>query len=320
MKEKVLLTRQIKNAPGVEDALREEFRLIERPDIGEKEIISLAGDIDGIVAPHTKINEAIIKAAPLLRVIATPQVGFENINIAVATRYNIPVVASIGVAAETVAEYTLGLMIGLARRITRADRDLKEKKDWSAREPYGDPSLEMGTDVTGLTVGLVGLGAIGREVARICRAALSSRVLAYDPFVSKENMEALGVEKRDNLTEMAGEVDFLSLHMGLSKDTRHIINGTVLRSMKPGAYLINCARGGVVDEGALVRALEEKWIAGAAVDCFEAEPISPDNPLLDMPSVILTPHLAGITTQACLKRGLEMIKNIKDVRLLYPCL
>lgn len=313
MREKVLLTGNIAGLPGIEDALREKFQLIERPGIGEKEIISLVKDINGIIAPHTDITGEIISTAPMLQVIATPQVGFDKIDVIAATKFNIPVIASVGMATLTVAEFTLGLIIDLARRITRSDHDLREKKNWSARAPYADTKLEMGIDLNGLTIGLVGLGAIGRDVARICKVALSSRVLAYDPFVSKEAMEAQGVEKRDNLVNMVKEVDFLSLHLLSSKDTKDIINETIFRSMRPDAYLINCARGEVVDEKALVRALEEKWIAGAAIDCFEEEPINPDNPLLNLPNVVLTPHIAGIAVQSCLEKAREMLKRIIDI-------
>jgi phosphoglycerate dehydrogenase-like enzyme len=313
MRKKVLLTKQIQSLPGAEKALRHRFEVIECPSEKEREIISLVKNVNGIIAPHTDITEEIIRAAPLLQIIITPQVGFDKINVAAATKYGVPVVASIGMTSETVAEFTLGLIIALARRIPWSDRDFRQKKDWSARAPFADPTLEMGIDLYGLTIGLIGLGSIGSSVARICKAALSSRVLAYDPFVSRERMEIQGVEKRENLIDMVKEVDFLSLHMSLSNNTYHSIDESIFRSMKSDAFFINCARGEVVDEKALYKALKEKWIAGAAIDCFEEEPIKPDNPLLNMPNVIVTPHIAGITIQSCTKRGQEMVKRIIDV-------
>ena len=140
----------------------------------------------------------------------------------------------------------------------------------------------------------------------------SARMLAYDPFVNRETMAAQGVEKQDNLIAMSREVDFLSLHVALTDDTRHLISETVLRAMKPGAFLINCARGEVVDEKALVMALQNKWIAGAAIDVLK-EPINQRNPLLDMSNVIITPHLAGITVQSSFKRVEEIAGRLVDL-------
>jgi D-3-phosphoglycerate dehydrogenase len=212
-----------------------------------------------------------------------------------------------------VAEFTLGLMIALARRIVKSDHDLHLKKDWSIRATYLDPAADMGIDLRGATIGLVGFGFIGSSVAGLCRRAFSARILAYDPFVTREKMLAQGVEKRDSLIDIAREVDFLSLHMVLTDATRHLINETILRAMKPGAYLINCARGEVVDEKALITALLNNWIAGAAIDVLEEEPIDPRNPLLNMPNVIITPHIAGITVQSSSQRGEEIVKQMLDI-------
>jgi len=150
-------------------------------------------------------------------------------------------------------------------------------------------------------------------VARLCQRAFSARVLAFDPYINRAEMLALGAEKRDSLIEMVREVDFLSLHMALTSETRHLINETILRAMKPGAYLINCARGEVVDEKALVTALQNNWIKGAAIDVLEEEPLNERNPLLDMPNVIITPHIAGITVLSSFQRGEEIVKRILEI-------
>ena len=313
MRKKVLLTKGINYLPGAEEALKKEVEVVVSPGATEKEIMPLLRDINAIIAPDTNITEAIIQAAPLLQAISTPQVGYDKINVAAATKFGVPVIASVGLTANAVAEFTVGLMIGLARRIPRSDRDLREKKNWSARALYANPAQEMGIDFKGSTVGLIGLGFIGSSVARICKAAFSCRVLAYDPFVSKEIMAAQGIEKREDIISLAREADFVSLHMSLTNETRHVINETVLHAMKPSAFLVNCARGPVVDEKALVKALQEKWIAGAATDVYEEEPINPENPLLNLPNVIVTPHIGGVTVGSSIIRGQEMVKRILDV-------
>jgi D-3-phosphoglycerate dehydrogenase / 2-oxoglutarate reductase len=313
MRKKVLLTRTVNYLPGAEEALGKAVDMIFSPGITEKEIIPLVKDVNAIVAPDTTITESIIQAAPMLQVVSTPQVGYDKINVAAATKAGVPVVANVGLTADAVAEFTVGLMISIARRIVRADHDLKEKKNWSIRGPYANPKTEMGIDFKGSIVGLVGLGAIGSTVARMCKSGFSCRILAFDPFVSQERMAAMGVEKRDSLTALAKEVDFLSLHINLINETKHLINETVLRAMKPGAFLINCARGPVVDEKALVKALQEKWITGAATDVFEEEPVNPENPLLTMPNVIVTPHIGGVTVQSSVRRGSELVKRILEV-------
>ena len=252
----------------------------------------------------------MVHSAPLLEVIATPQVGFDKIDLAAATAANIPVVSNAGLAPGTVAEFTLGLMIALARCIVRADHDLRRLKSWSARTLYTDASQGLSSDIHGATIGLVGFGSIGRTLAGMVQAAFSARVLAYDPFVNRENMAARQVEKREDLLSMVREADFLSLHVALNDRTRHLIDETVLRAMKPRAFLINCARGEVVDEKALIKALQENWIAGAATDVFEEEPVNPQNPLLSLPNVIVTPHIAGISVQSSRERGVQIVKRL----------
>jgi phosphoglycerate dehydrogenase-like enzyme len=239
-------------------------------------------------------------------------VGFDKIDVAAATEAGVAVIANTGLAPDTVAEFALGLMVALARRIVKSDRDLHQKKDWSTRAAYLDPALDMGTDLHGAAIGLVGLGSIGTSVARLCRSAFSARILACDPFVDPEKMLAQGVEKRENLIDMVREVDFLSIHVALTGETRHLIDETILRAMKPGAYLINCARGEVVDEKALIKALQNNWIRGAAIDVLEEEPLNPGNPLLSLPNVIVTPHIAGITVQSSVQRGEETARRILD--------
>lgn len=311
-KKRILLTRPLGLSGQAEKNLNDRFEIILSPSPAEKDIIASAKRIHGIIAHGAAVTEKIIQSASLLQLIATPQVGFDKIDVGAATRAGVAVIANTGLSPDTVAEFTLGFMIALARRIVWADYDLRQKRSWAARAAFVNPALEMGTDLHGATVGLVGFGSIGAAVARLCQHAFSARLMAYDPFVSQERMADQGVEKYENLIELAGQVDFLSLHTTLSAETEHIINEAVLRAMKPGAYLVNCARGAVVDEKALIMALRNGWIAGAATDVFEEEPIESNNPLMDMRNVIITPHIAGITRQSSVQRGEELVKRILD--------
>jgi D-3-phosphoglycerate dehydrogenase / 2-oxoglutarate reductase len=312
-KKKVLLTRRLNFSKQTEERLAQELEIILSPGAREQDILPLVGDVHGIIAHGARITDRIIQSAPLLEAIATPQVGFDSIDVAAATKAGVAVVANTGFAPDTVAQFTLGLMIALTRRIVKSDRELHQKKDWSVRAAYLDPAADMGIDLQGATIGVVGFGFIGSSVARLCQRAFSARVLAYDPFVTQETMLVQGAEKRDSLIDMAREVECLSLHVALTGATRHLISENVLRAMKQGAYLINCARGELVDESALIKALQGNWIAGAATDVLEVEPIDPKNPLLNMSNVILTPHIAGITIQSSYQRGEAIIKQILEL-------
>jgi D-3-phosphoglycerate dehydrogenase / 2-oxoglutarate reductase len=311
-KKKVLLTRRLNLTKEAEEELAQKLDVILSPGATEKDILPLVVDVHGIIAHGTGITDKIIQSAQSLEVIATPQVGFDNIDVKAATKAGVAVVANTGLAPDTVAEFTLGLMIALTRRIVKSDRELHQKKDWSIRSSYLDPAADMGIDLQGSAIGLVGFGFIGSSVARLCKKAFSARILAYDPFVAQEKMLAQGAEKRDSLIDMAREVRILSFHVALTDATRHLIDETILRAMMPGAYLINCARGEVMDERALIKALQVNWIAGAATDVLEEEPINPKNPLLNMSNVIITPHIAGITIQSSYHRGEAIIKQILE--------
>jgi D-3-phosphoglycerate dehydrogenase / 2-oxoglutarate reductase len=303
MKKKFLVGKPLPFHSGFEQELLKQIEIVISPQPTEEAMLALAGDIHGIIAHGSGVSSRLIKAAPLLEIIAAPQVGYDSIDVDAATEAGIPVVTNAGLAPGTVAEFTIGLMIALARRIVKADSDLRRLKNWSSRAPYTVSAQELGTDLCGATVGLVGFGSIGITLTRMLQAAFATPVLAFDPFVSGEKMAAFQVEKRENLLSLAQDVDFLSLHVALNRTTRHLIDEKCLRSMKPSAFLINCARGEIVDEQALVKALQGNWIAGAAIDVFEQEPITSENPLLSLPNVVITPHIAGISVQSSRERG-----------------
>jgi D-3-phosphoglycerate dehydrogenase len=223
-----------------------------------------------------------------LRVIGRAGAGVDTIDVEAATARGIVVVNAPGGNAVAAAEHTLALMFALARRVAAADASMK-RAEWS-RSAY------VGTELTGKTLGLVGLGRVGSEVAR--RAlGLDMRVLVFDPYVPDEHARHLGLEpvELDRLLEMA---EIVSLHVPLTEATRGVLSADRIAGMKSGAFLINCARGGLVDETALIAALDDGRLAGAGIDVFSTEPVAADDPLPKHPKVVATPHLGASTVEA----------------------
>jgi D-3-phosphoglycerate dehydrogenase len=263
-----------------------------------------------VVRLPARITREVLTAAPRLRVIATAGAGVDNIDIAAATEAGIPVINNVGIGPNPVAEHAVGLMLALARRIATGDRRLR-REGWAAREPL--LGRELGTELSGKTVGIVGFGFIGRRVAGICTAAFGNRVLVYDPFLDDSVFAASQIERRRDLTSLLPEVDFLTVHTPLTAQTRYLIGAAELALMKPTAYLINCARGGVVDAAALHEALRTGQIAGAGIDVFDPEPPDSANPLFGLENVIVTPHIAGLSEETNRRLSLSAAEQILQV-------
>ncbi|MCV0427074.1 MAG: C-terminal binding protein, partial [Roseibium sp.] len=210
--------------------------------------------------------------------------------------HNIPVVNIPEYAEETVAEGAFSLMIALAKRLPALGRQM-QTKGWAWPEPEW-----IGRDLAESTVGIIGLGKIGKSMARMAGAGFRANVIAYNPGMSEEEMLEHGARKCGTLQELLEQSDFVSIHTVLNHSTRHLLSETELRLMKPGACLINVSRGAIVDEKALIKALDEGWIAGAGLDVFSLEPLAlkghPLSPLFGRDNVILTPHLTFYTEQA----------------------
>jgi D-3-phosphoglycerate dehydrogenase len=241
-----------------------------------------------LVRSETRVTRAMLEKAPRLRVIGRAGAGVDTIDVEAATARGIVVVNAPGGNAVAAAEHTLALMFASARSVAAADAALKHGK-W-ARSAY------MGTELTGKTLGLIGLGRVGSEVAR--RAlGLDMRVLVFDPYVPDEHARRGGMEpvELDTLLESS---DFVSLHVPLTDATRGLLNAPRLAMMRPSAFLINCARGGLIDEAALLAALDAGRLAGAAVDVYSKEPVAPDDPLPRHPKIVATPHLGASTVEA----------------------
>jgi len=253
-------------------------------------------EYDGVVLGTDKVTREVLNGDLRVRIIARHGVGVDNIDLQAATEKRIVVTYTPSANAESVAEYTVGLMLALSRRIVDAHMFMKSG-EWARLE-------FIGFDLKGKTLGMIGLGSIGSRVAEISKA-FGMRVLAYDPYVDKSKATSLGVDLT-SLDDLLLESDFVSIHASLTSETRGLIGERELKLMKPTAFLINTARGAIVDENALIKALKEKWIAGAAIDVYTEEPLPKNHPLRKTENTILTPHIASYTYEA-VKKTDEMV-------------
>ncbi|HHE41359.1 MAG TPA: hydroxyacid dehydrogenase [Dehalococcoidia bacterium] len=277
--------------------------LPDRPGARLPDVITGASALGVRLAP---VTAELMDMAPHLRVIAKHGVGVDNIDVEAATERNIVVVSTPRANAVSVAEHIVSLMLCLANRVCAADADLKSGT-FRTREDY------VGVELQGKVMGLVGLGRIGREAARICRAGFEMKVVAYDPLLPRDTFDLAGVTQATTLDGLLSESDFVALCVPLSDATRNMIGVRELALMKPTSFLINTARGGLVDEGALYRALRSGVLAGAAADAFVREPPSRDNPLLTLDNFIATPHVGGATREAMRRMSLDMADEIVRV-------
>jgi D-3-phosphoglycerate dehydrogenase len=256
----------------------------------EDEIIERARDADALIVSSSPVTRRVMSALKNLKVVVRTGVGYDVIDVPAATDLGIVAVNIPDLWIREVANHALGLLLAWNRQIPTLYTEVRSGV-WQSRVPGPAGALH------GETVGIVGFGNIGRAFARRV-AALETHVIAYDPYVDDAPFAAVGVERVFALEELAGRSDYISVHCLLNPETRHLIDAAFLRHMKPTACLINTSRGPVVDEQALIRALQEKWIAGAALDVQAHEPPAPDNPLSKMDNVILTPHAAYYSTAA----------------------
>jgi glyoxylate reductase len=250
-------------------------------------LLAEAALAEGLVTLLTdRVDASLLAAAPGLRAVSNVAVGYDNIDVPACTARRIPVGNTPGVLTETSADFAFALLMGLARRVAEADAFVRAGRwrTWS-------PTLLLGTDIHGATLGIVGLGAIGAAVARRARG-FGMRVLYTGPRPKPELEAGLDARYVDKATLLA-ESDIVSLHLPLSPATRHWLGRAELAAMKPGALLVNTARGGVVDQDALVEALREGRLGGAGLDVMDPEPLPADSPLMTLPNVLLAPHIAS---------------------------
>ncbi len=258
-----------------------------------------------IVSGQTFVTgEVMDRIGPRLRIIARNGIGFDRVDLKAATERGIMVVNTPDGPTESTAEHTIALMLNLCKQVMVGDRILRSD------QPF--PSLAditPGLEVAGATLGLVGVGRIGGRVAAIAKV-LGMKVLAFDPFITPERASDIGVELVSSLEELLPRAQVVSLHCPATPETHHIMNAKTLRLMQKGSYLINAARGALLDEAALVDALRSGQLAGAAIDVYDPEPPDTSNPLFTLPNIICTPHIASYTTAGVLRMQIMACEQI----------
>ena len=285
------------------DILRSHAQVDIKLGLKPEEMISTISDYDALVVrSQTKVSAEVIEAGKKLQVIARAGVGVDNIDVEAATQRGIVVVNAPTGNITAAAEHTIALMLSLARHIPQANAVLKSGV-WR-RSDF------MGTEVKDKTLGIIGLGNVGSEVARRARG-LQMKLIAYDPFISVDHARKLQVELVP-LRQLLKESDFITLHLPLTDSTKGLIGAKELASVKPTARIINCARGGLIDEKALAKAVKEKRVAGAAVDVFSTEPAT-QSILFEDDNIIVTPHLGASTTEAQATAAKDVAEQVIDV-------
>jgi D-3-phosphoglycerate dehydrogenase len=297
-------------------ALLEKHAQVVRPkDHSRQACLEALREVDGMVARKIHVGTEEMNAAPRMKIIARHGVGLDSVDLKEATRRGILVTNTPGANRESVAELALSFMLALARRIPQAQKAM-------ANMPKGDIGIFSallkqysltGMDLEGKSLGIIGTGRIGSTVARKCIAAFDTKVKGYDPYVSAEVMKSFGVEKVERLEDMLPKIDFLTVHCPLTEETKGMVGKKELARMKKGAYVINTARGGIVDEKALLEALNSGHIAAAALDVWEVEPPDPKDPLLNHPNLIGTPHYAGTTEESLHRVGIAAAEEVLRV-------
>ena len=301
---KVLVTDKINEAAGkiIEAAAEVDFL----PTMSEDELVKVIPQYDALmVRSQTKVTPKIIEAGKNLKIIGRAGVGVDNINLESATQNGIIVVNSPDGNTMAASEHTIALMLAMARNIAPAACSTKEGK-W-------DRSKFTGTELYKKTLGVIGMGKIGSHVAEVA-LALGMKVVVYDPFTSKEVVEKMGGEYIENLDDFWGRCDFITVHVPKTKDTVNMINKDTIAKMKKGVRLVNCARGGIINETDLKDAINSGHVAGAAIDVYENEPNIETCPLLECEkNIVLTPHLGASTTEAQLNVAIDVAEQIKEV-------
>ena len=279
--------------------------VVQSSKLSESELLDMIGEFDGLaIRSSTNVTEALLQRAERLKVVGRAGIGVDNVDVPACTRRGVVVMNTPLGNAITTAEHAMAMMLSLARHIPQASSSTRAGK-W-------EKSRFMGVELTGKMLGLIGAGNIGSIVAGKA-IGYGLKVQAYDPFLTDERAAKLGVKKVD-LDTLLGSSDIVSLHVPKTPETANIISASALNKMKQGSLLINCARGGLVDELALLAALQSGHLKGAALDVFEVEPAR-ENPLFELDNVICTPHLGASTIEAQEKVAIQIAEQISDFLL-----
>jgi len=296
-----------------------EFQVDAITELKPEKLKEIIGDYHAlIVRSATKVTKEIIGVASNLKVIGRAGVGLDNVDLEAATQKGIIVMNTPGGNTISTAEHTVSMILALSRNIAQANASMK-KGEWKR-------SKFMGIELYNKILGIVGFGRIGSEVAKRS-LSFGMKILAYDPFLSREVAEGLGVEVVE-LKDLFERSDYITVHTPLTEETKHMISTGQFAIMKQGVRIINCARGGIIDEVALAEAIKQGKVAGAAIDVFEKEPIAPESELLKLDNVVVTPHLGASTEEAQVNVAIEVAQIVRDALLgrgirnaaNYPCI
>ena len=270
-----------------------------------------------VIAPHFQVTDALLAKTPNLVAVSSNGAGYDTVDVDACTAQGIAVVNQSGGNREAVAEHALAMMLTLSKRIIEADRHLRSGK-------AHERNAFTGRELLNKTVGVLGIGNVGGRLAELCQGLFKMRVLAYDPFMTAEQIKARGAEKVE-LDELLAQADFVSVHCPLTKASRKMMGAAQFARMKPEAYFVTTARGFIHDEAALADALEKKLIAGAGLDVWEDEPPPSEHPLMRFDNVLVSPHTAGGTVEArenmsrfAAEQVLEILDGKKPPRLVNP--
>ncbi len=250
-------------------------------------------DADALIVRIADCDKTVIENSPNLKVIGRTGVGYDSVDVEAAVRAGIPVVVTPGANNRSVAEHAVGMMFAISKNFVEGQNEMKVG-NWKIRD------AKKAFELLGKKVGFIGMGAIGKEAQKICRG-IGMITAGYDPFLSREKIEELGCEYYSDYKEMLKDCDMISVHVPLLDSTRNMIGKEELASMKQTAVIINCSRGGIINEAALTDALNQGVIAGAGTDVFEEEPPSPDSPLLNAKNLLYSPHSAAQTRESVIR-------------------
>lgn len=289
------------------DRLAEEVEVLTPFTAEPAEILTLLPDVQGmILCAGMKMYAEQMNVANGLEVIGRHGVGLDIVDIEEATRRELPVVFTPYGPTESTAEHALMLMMAVARKVIFLDRETRQG-NFHIRDRV------VGRELLDAKLGVVGFGHIGKRLAEMCRSAFNMQVFVYDPYLDADEIAAEGAEKCDTLLDLMEKAEIVSLHIPSIPTTQGLINAEALAALGPDGYLVNCARGAVVDEPALIDALQNDVIAGAGLDVYNPEPPKDDNPLFDLDNVVLTPHLASFTDQGRRRMGLMVVEDVLSV-------
>lgn len=271
------------------------------------------GSLDGLAGAEACViggahvgAEFIAKAGPQLKMVVRHGIGYNTLDVPTATQYGVLCCNTPDAPTESTAEQAVGLLLAVAKVIVKSDAMLRANLPWTLDDLRG-------VEVRERVLGVVGYGRIGRRVAEICAHGLKMRTLVFDPFLGPGAAFPEGMQGVDSLDALLPQVDFLTLHTPLMAETHHLIGERQLRMLKPGSFLINVSRGPVLDEAALIRALQDGHLAGAGLDVFDPEPPHPDNPLLKMSNVVVTPHVASNTDMGYWRMSMSCVDQVLQV-------